>query len=52
MAPISKGWNKDRSKNEKYRPITLTSMTCKVLEQIVHRNIISHLDQQTMLTDV
>ena len=45
---IFKGGNKDRSKAEKYRPISLTSITCKVLEHVNHRNIISHLDQQIM----
>ena len=25
---------------------------CEVLEHIIHRNIISHVDQQRMLTDV
>ena len=41
--PIFKSRNK-ALKN--YRPITLTSITCKVLQHIIHRNIISHLDQQ------
>ena len=52
MTPIFKGGNKDRSKAENYKLISLTSVTCKVLEDIIHRNIISHLDQQRMLTDV
>ena len=52
MTPIFKGGNKERSKAENYRPISLTSITCKVLEHIIHRNIISHLDQQRILTDV
>ena len=52
MTPIFKGGNKDRSKAENYKLISLTSVACKVLEDIIHRNIISHLDQQRMLTDV
>ena len=52
MTPIFKGGNKDRSKAENNKLISLTSVTCKVLEDIIHRNIISHLDQQRMLTDV
>ena len=52
MTPIFKVGNKGRPKAENYRPISLTSITCKVLEHIIHRNIISHLDQQRILTDV
>ena len=52
MTAIFQGGNKDHYKVKNYRPISLTSITCKVLEQIIHRNIISHLDQQRMLTDV
>ena len=52
MTPIFKGGNKDLSKAENYRPISLTSITCKVLEHIIHKNVISHLDQQRILTDV
>ena len=52
MTPIFKGGDKDRSKAENYRPISLTPITCKFLEHIIHRNIICHLDQQRMLTDV
>ena len=52
VTPIFKGGNKDRPKAEDYRPFSLKSITCKVLEHIIHRNIISHLDQQRMLTDV
>ena len=52
MTPIFKDGNKGRSKTENYRPLSLTSITCKILEDIIHRNIISHLDQQGMLTDV
>ena len=52
VTPIFKGGNKDHSKAENCRPISLTSITSKVLENIIHRNIISHLDEQRMLTDV
>ena len=34
------------------RAIDLTSITCKALERMIHRNIIFHLDQQRILTDV
>ena len=52
VTPIFNGGNKDCSKAENYRPISLTSIICKVFEHITHRKIISHLDQQTMLTKV
>ena len=42
VIPIFKGGNKDCSKAENYRSISLT----------IHGNIISHLDQQRILTDV
>jgi hypothetical protein len=28
-----------------YRPVSLTSITCKILEHIVHSNIMDHLDK-------
>ena len=46
VTPIFKGGNKDCTKAENYTPFTLTSKTCKVLENVIHRNIISHVDQQ------
>ena len=39
----------DRSLPENYRPITLTSITCKLLEHVVHSNIMTHLDQFNVL---
>ena len=51
VTPIFKGGNKEPSKAENYRPISLKSITCKILEHIIHRNILFHLDQQRMLTD-
>ena len=38
--PIFKGGNKDHSKAETYRSISLTSITHKVLQHIIHSNII------------
>ncbi|XP_066931249.1 uncharacterized protein [Clytia hemisphaerica] len=51
VSPIFKGGNKNRSKAENYRPISLTSVTCKVLEHIVHSHIINHLEENSCLTD-
>ena len=41
----------DRSKASNYRPVSLTSVTCKVLEHILHSNIITHFEQHNILTD-
>ena len=34
---------------ENYRPISLTSLTCKLLEHVVHSNIMTHLDKYNVL---
>ena len=39
----------DRHKAANYRPISLTSICCKLLEHIVHSHVISHLDSNHML---
>ena len=44
--------NKDRNKAENYRPKSLTSISCKVLEQILHTNIMKHLENNNILTDL
>ena len=35
----------DKSKAENYRPISLTSLSCKLLEHVVHSNVMHHLDK-------
>ena len=39
----------DKSKPENYRPISLTSLSCKLLEHVVHSNIMCHLDRFKVL---
>ena len=39
----------DRSSPANYRPISLTSVCCKVLEHIVHSHTIQHLDRYNIL---
>ena len=34
-----------------YRPVSLTPVACKVLEHIIHSNIMRHFDQFNILTD-
>ena len=49
VAPIFK--KGDRSKPENYRPISLTSVTCKVLEHIVLSNVMTYLEDHNVLSD-
>ena len=39
-----------RSIPENYRPISLTSASCKMLEHIIHSNVIEHLDHNNIIT--
>ena len=58
---VSKDWNTayifplfkkgDTSLASNYRPISLTSI-CKVLEHIVTKNVVSHMDQYKLLYDL
>ena len=41
----------DRHQPSNYRPVSLTSVVCKVLEHIVHSNIMSHYDRWNILCD-
>ena len=51
IAPIHKAGNKNKTVAENYRPVSLTTVTCKVLEHIIHSHIISHLDRHNVLHD-
>ena len=35
-----------------HRPVSLTSVPCKILEHIIHGHIMDHFDRQDILTDV
>ena len=41
----------DRGKPENYRPISLTSVLCKIMEHIVHSQIMKHFENYSILTD-
>ena len=49
--PIYNAGKKDRSNPENYRPISLTCITCKILEHIVHSNIMQHLETNEVLNE-
>ena len=40
-----------RSDPANYRPVSLTCISCKLLEHIVNRHILNHLDAQKILAD-
>ena len=46
MAIFKKG---SKMSTENYRPVSLTSVVCKVLEHIIHRHIMNHCDQHNLL---
>ena len=49
VAPIFK--KGDRHDPSNYRPISLTSIICKIMEHIVHSQIIHHLDDHNLLSE-
>ena len=49
VIPIYKKGDKSAALN--YRPISLTSITSKIMEHIIATNVRAHLDRNTMLTD-
>ena len=42
----------DKSNPENYRPISLTSISCKLLEHIIHSNIMDHLENNKILNNI
>ena len=50
IVPIFKKGDKDNAEN--YRPVSLTSVTCKLLEHIVHSNVMDHLQKNNVLADI
>jgi len=49
VVPVYKKGNIHRAEN--YRPVSLTCVVCKILEHIVCKQIMIHLDKYTILTD-
>ena len=42
----------DRNKAENYRPVSLTSVACKLLEHIICRHLWNHLERHNILTEI
>ena len=49
IVPVFKKGEKHLPSN--YRPVSLTSIVCKVLEHIVHSSVMDHFDRHKILTD-
>ena len=49
ISPIFK--KGDRHKSSNYRLVSLTSVCCKILEEIVHSHVMGHLDYHQLLCD-
>ena len=49
IVPVFKKGEKHLPSN--YRPVSLTSIVCKVLEHIVHSSVMNHFDRHKILTD-
>jgi len=49
VTPIFKKGEKADPKN--YRPVSLTSICCKVFEHVIHSQVMQHLDQHHILSD-
>ena len=41
----------DKAKVSNYRPVSLTSVCCKVVEHIIHSQVINHLEANNILSD-
>ena len=41
----------DRHQASNYRPVSLTSVSCKILEHVLHSQIMDHFDRWNILTD-
>ena len=52
ISSLFKQGKKDRNKAKNLRPVRLTSISCKVLEHVLHINIMKHLKNNNMLTNL
>ena len=52
VTPIYKPGKKDWGKAENYRPISFTSISCKILKHITHSNVMNYLCTNNIVSDV
>ena len=50
IVPVFKKGDKHLAVN--YRPVSLTSITCKLMEHIMHSQVMDHLDEHSILCDI
>lgn len=50
VTPLFKKGDKHQAVN--YRPVSLTSISCKIMEHIIHSHVISHLQTNNILSDL
>jgi len=50
IAPVFKKGNRSCPAN--YRPVSLTSIPCKILEHIVYRDMVAHIEHYELLSDI
>ena len=50
IIPLFKKGNKFMPEN--YRPVSLTSISCKLLEHIIYSNVMDHLEKHCILTNI
>ena len=41
----------EKFKASNYRPVSLTSICCKIQEHVINSNVLNHLDEHSILTD-
>jgi hypothetical protein len=41
----------DKAKASNYRPVSLTSLCCKVIKHVIHSQVMKHLEVNNTLTD-
>ena len=51
VVPTYKGSGKPKNAISSYRPVSLTSILCKVLERLVCKHLLSYLDEHDILLD-
>ena len=49
VAPVFK--KGDRGQPSNYRPISLTTICCKIMEHIIHSSVLAHLENTNILSD-